>query len=306
MRRKLQHRAGARFAVAESMMRRLLLGILLLLVGGSAGAESTDGRVLFLQHCAICHGIDRRGDGQDAGLFDPPPTDLRSKLVIDRNIADLTRTIRDGRRQLLSLDIANLRRQAAEADAVVTYMQRLPDIDWPNADAGKELFVARCAECHGPLGRPGPDVKLPRGIRRPRDLSDLTFQRTTSDAEMVIAVRHGREGMPGLTPRLSEEQARQVASFVRLLSPGYVTYSAYCAGCHGDHGVGSGSFAESYPAPTAIFDRTYFARHDGEALRVSAWHMLRAHKPSMPHFRAALSEAQARALADYLKHPATP
>jgi mono/diheme cytochrome c family protein len=288
------------------MMRGLLLGILLVLVRGSAGAGSSDGHALFLQQCALCHGVDRRGDGQDAGLFDPPPTDLRSKAVMGRSVADLTQTILDGRRQLLFLDLANLRRQAAEADAVVTYLQRLPDVDWPNVDAGKELFAARCAECHGPTGRPGSDGKLPRGTRRPRDLSDLTFQRATSDAEMVTAVRHGREGMPGLTPRLSQEQARQVAAFVRLLSPGYVTYSAYCAACHGDHGVGSGSFAESYAAPTAIFDRAYFARHDGEALRVSAWHMLRAHKPSMPHFRATLNDAQARALADYLQHPSTP
>jgi mono/diheme cytochrome c family protein len=144
---------------------------------------------------------------------------------------------------------------------------------------------------------------LPPGIRRPRDLGDAAFQRGTNDTDMMVAVRHGREGMPALTPRLSEEQARQVTAFVRLLSPGYVTYAAYCAACHGDHGIGTGSFAEFYAAPTVIFDRAYFARHDPEALRASAWHMVQQHRPSMPHFRGTLSEAQARAIGEYLKQP---
>jgi mono/diheme cytochrome c family protein len=282
-------------------LRAFALVSLSWLVAATGRAEPLDGRMLYLQQCARCHGMSGKGDGPDAALFSSPPSNLRAGFLDTHSTADVVRRVLDGRREQLALDLPDLRAHAADTETVVAYLQRLPDIDWPVVDAGQTLFVARCADCHGVFGRPGPDVALPPGVRRPRDLSDPAFQRATSEADMIIAVRHGRDGMPALTPRLSEEQARQAAAFVRLLSPGYLTYASYCAPCHGDHGIGTGSFAESYAAPTVIFDAAYFARRDPEELRASAWHMLRAHRPAMPHFRGTLSEAQARAIVAYLK-----
>ena len=257
--------------------------------------------MLYLQQCARCHGNDGRGDGPDAALFASPPTNLRAGFLQTHSTADAVRKVLDGRRDQLALDLPALRAQAKDVEAVVAYLQQLPNIDWQLADGGQLLFIDRCSICHGPSGRPGPDAVLPPGVRRPRDLSDPAFQRGMSDTDMMVAVRHGRDGMPALTPRISEEQARQAVAFVRLLSPGYVTYTSYCASCHGDHGIGVGSFAESYPAPTILFDAAYFTRHDSEALRASAWHMVQQHRPSMPHFRSTLNEAQARAIVEYLK-----
>lgn len=304
----MQH-CGALLACGATNMiprlRTVCVSVALLTCGIAPGgnAEPLDGRVLYLQHCARCHGNDGRGDGPDAALFTTLPSDLRAGFLRTHSIADGVRRVLDGRRDELALDVPALRSQAKDVEAVVAYLQRLPEIDWQAVDGGQMLYVDRCSPCHGPSGRPGPDSVLPAGVRRPRDLSDPAYQRGTSDTDMIVAVRHGREGMPALTPRLSEEQARQVAAFVRILSPGYVTYASYCAPCHGDHGIGGGSFAESYPAPTVIFDAAYFERHDPEALRASAWHMVQQHRPSMPHFRGTLSEAQARAIVEYLKQP---
>jgi mono/diheme cytochrome c family protein len=264
-------------------------------------AAPPDGGTLYLQQCARCHGSTGRGDGPDAILFTKPPPSLRTGLVASQSTADIAREMLDGRGDELVLALPGLQAQARDVEAVVGYLQRLPDVDWQLVDRGQQLYVSRCSSCHGPLGRPGPDATLPTGVRRPRDLHDPAFQRDVSDADMIVAVRHGREGMPALTPRLSEEQAREVAAFVRLLSPGYATYASYCATCHGDHGIGVGSFAESYPAPTVIFDASYFARRDPEELRASAWHMAREHRPSMPHLRATLTEAQIGAIVEYLK-----
>ncbi len=267
----------------------------------AAGAERLDGRTLYMQHCARCHGASGRGDGPDATLFVNPPRSLRRDFLDAHPTADVVQRVLESRRNQLALDLPALRARALDAEIVLTYLRRLPDVDWSAADSGQTLFVARCAPCHGAFGRPGPDAVLPPGVRPPRDLSDPAFQRSTSNADLVIAVRHGRAGMPALTPRLSEDEARQAAAYVRLLSPGYVAYATYCAQCHGDHGIGTGSFTESYPAPTVIFDRAYFARRDPEELRSSVWHMLAQHQPSMPHFRGTLSESQARAIVEYLK-----
>ena len=266
----------------------------------AATAFAADGRKLYLQHCAPCHGASGRGDGPDAAWFAPPPRNLFDGVLTQSSTADLVRRIRDGR--ALTLDVPAMRARAADVETLVVYLQRLPDIDWRTADAGAVIYIARCEPCHGATGHPG--GSLPPGVRTPRDLSDPAFQRSVSDADLSVDVRHGRAAMPALTPRLSAAESEQVTVFVRLLSPGFATYSQYCAGCHGDHGIPAGSFAESIPAPTVVFDRAYFAHNDPEALRSKVWHMLDEHQPSMPHLRTAISEAQAQAIVGYLKREA--
>jgi mono/diheme cytochrome c family protein len=268
-------------------------------VAGAGRAEQIDGRGLYLRQCAPCHGASGRGDGPDAALSVTPPPSLRAGPLEALPASELVRRVLDGRRAALEFDGPALRARAADTESVLAYIRRLAEVDWLAADTGQVLFVERCTPCHGAFGRP--PAQLPPGVRTPRDLADPDFQRGTSEAEMVLAVRHGRAGMPALTPRLSEAQATQAAAFVRLLSPGYITYAQYCAQCHGDHGIGVGSFAESYRAPTVVFDRAYFARRDPEEIRRTVWHMLELHRPSMPHFRGTVSEAEARAIVQYLK-----
>jgi mono/diheme cytochrome c family protein len=280
---------------------RYAVVIALLLARGALAmpAEPLDGGALYLHHCAQCHGLEGAGDGPDAALLAVRPADLRSGSLAAQSTQQVAREILDSANHGLAVDLPLLRARAADAQSLDTYLRRLPSVDWAVVDSGQALFVDRCAPCHGAFGRPGD--QRPPGVRPPRDLSDPTFQRETSDAEMMMAVRHGRAGMPALTPRLDEAEARSLAAFVRLLSPGYVSYTQYCAQCHGDHGIGVGSMAESFPAPAVIFDQAYFARRDPEALRASIWHMLEQHQPSMPHFRGTISQAQAEAIAQYLK-----
>ncbi len=42
----------------------------------AAGLEGGAGRVLYLTHCASCHGVEGRGDGAVAEALRDPPTDL--------------------------------------------------------------------------------------------------------------------------------------------------------------------------------------------------------------------------------------
>jgi mono/diheme cytochrome c family protein len=265
----------------------------------AAGDAKPNGQQLYAQHCAACHGATGHGDGPDAALFTHPPADLRGGVMQTAPTNAVVRRVLDGRKLTLALDAQAARARAADVESLVVYLQRLPSIDWRTADAGKEIYSARCAPCHGPYGHPS--GAPPPGVRAPRDFADPAFQQTVSKADLIPAVRHGRAGMPALVPRLNETDAAQVAAFVRLLSPGFTTYTQYCATCHGEHGIGSGSFAESSMQPTAIFDRAYFAHHDPEALRSQVWHMLEEHQPSMPHFRGRLSEADVRAIVKYLE-----
>ena len=265
----------------------------------AASAAPPDGRRLYLRYCAPCHGVDGRGDGPDAALFGQRPRDLREGFLAAHPTDDLVRRVRTGQPLRLALDPAALRRRSTDVEAMVAYLQRLPGADWKHADVGWAIYVHRCAVCHGTYGTPeGPP---PEGVRPPRSLADPAFQASVSEADMIEVVRHGRQGMPGLTPRLSEAEARDVAAYVRLFSPGFETYTSTCAACHGDHGVPNGSFAETTPQPTVVFDRAYFAHHDADVLRSTIWHMLDEHAPTMPHYAGVLTEPEARAIVEHLK-----
>lgn len=275
--------------------------LLLALLVPAAAPPAPEGRALYMRHCATCHGPAGRGDGPDAELFVTRPRDLGEGVLAAYPTADLVRRVRDGRSLRLALDPQALRRRIGDVERMVAYLQRLPTVDWRRVDVGWVVYAERCATCHGPFGTPV--APPPAGVRAPRALGDPDFQASISDATLAEVVRHGRDGMPALTPRVDEVEAADVAACVRLLSPAFAAYTSTCAVCHGDHGVPNGSFAEALPQPTVIFDRAYFARQDPEALRGAIWHMLDQQAPAMPHFAAVLTAAEAEAVVEYLKRP---
>jgi mono/diheme cytochrome c family protein len=284
--------AGALFCLA--------LAVLLAFAGPAvATAANHRAELLYRRHCAACHGDSGHGDGIDASLYVEAPRDLREGFLQRYPSSELVRRIRDGRSLRLELDPAALRRRATEVETLTEYMRRLPDIDWSTADAGWEIYIDRCERCHGIYGQP-PTLQPP-GVHTWRDLSDPAFQRSLDERALSTAVRHGRKGMPALSPRVSKAEAHQLSAFVRLLSPGFKTYTQHCAACHGDSGAGVGSYGEAIHRPAVIFDHSYFARTDADKLRESVWHMVDDHKPSMPHFRWAITEAEAAAIVDYLR-----
>jgi mono/diheme cytochrome c family protein len=287
-----------------------LRGIPLLLAGFAAlivavpartiAEDPIDGRILYLQYCASCHGRSGRGDGADAVFFEPRPTNLKAGVLKHFTAGDLARRVRSGTPLPLALDLNALRQHAGDVEELVAHLKRLPSINWDVVEQGWALYVDRCETCHGPTGKPPAT-----GGHRPTDLSDEAFQKSVSNDALVDAVRHGRQGMPALTPRVSIEEGRKIAAFVRLFSPGFSTYSRICSNCHADDGRGVHSLGEvigeEIPLPAVIFDKQYFARRSPEQIRHSVWHMLSMHKPQMPHFRYVLKQSQLEAILNYLK-----
>lgn len=268
----------------------------------TSAAAGAGGAVLYARYCASCHGPAGRGDGQDAPFFKPQPRDLRGGFLDKHSTAELARRVRTGAPLILAVDVEALRRQASSVEELVEYVQRLPTINWHLVNSGWDLYVERCESCHGATGEP---QQVPDGVKPPRSLSDPALQKSMDADQLIEAVRHGRHGMPGLTPRVSIEQGQQIAAFVRLLSPGFTLYSRYCASCHADDGRGAQSLGEvlgeEIALPAVVFDRAFFASQSRERLRQSVWHMLSTHEPQMPHFRYLLTQAQVESIITYLR-----
>lgn len=295
--------SGARVATAALAGAALAFALQATPVSAQGGAVAApDGRALYLQSCAPCHGVTGKGDGPEASSFAPPPPDLHTGAVASLDEQQMVAKLRDGLPLTLGSDPRALRERLAHLEEITGHLQKLPSIDWPAVDRGAVLYEANCAACHGPFGQPLDAAALPKGVQKPpRDLRDPAFQKATSDEQLVADMQHGNSAMPAIPATREQRQARDLVVFIRLLSPGFETYSYYCAPCHGDDGRGHGVLASGKNAPPAAFDRAWAAKQDPEQLRIHVSHMLSLHGPTMPHFRGTLDDAQLRAIVGWVK-----
>jgi len=295
-----------RAALASSLC--CLIAILYCVAAALPGAASQaarkrarpapDGGALYRRNCAPCHGMDGSGNGPNAALFAVRPRNLHEGFLTVYPTDDLVRRIRDGRPLELALDRPALYRRAEQVDELATYLEHLPSVDWEAVGLGWSIYMTRCENCHGPFGDP---PELPAAARRPPDFRDPRFQKTIRDRELLMAIVHGRKGMPALAPRLNPAEAVELLAFIRHLSNGFELYTQYCVVCHGDDGRGAESSGGAMPAPNVVFDRSYFRRTTPEDVRAAVWHMVKLQAPSMPHFRELLSEQETRAIVEFLK-----
>jgi mono/diheme cytochrome c family protein len=54
------------------------------------------GRQVYLEHCAVCHGEDARGDGELVGQLERPPADLNASHMDSHPAGDIAYWIRYG------------------------------------------------------------------------------------------------------------------------------------------------------------------------------------------------------------------
>jgi mono/diheme cytochrome c family protein len=293
--------------VLEPSMRPSLALLLLLFITTVAAApprpdtaDIEQGRGLYLFNCARCHGQTAIGNGPEAMFLREKPADLRrSEVLEDYPDQVLVDRIRGTRKLHLEVRPRAVARHADDTESIYRFLRSIPSIQWTKVEPGELVFLDRCSPCHGLYGKGEPPY--PPGVTRPpRDLSDPSFHSATDAKTLSELVRHGKRGMPGLVPRLTDPQARDVAAFVRILSPGFALYDRLCSVCHGREGEGATGALEESNAPRFAFDARYFRTHDPEEVRRNIWHMLEDAEPGMPHFLE-LTNEQVKAILVYLR-----
>jgi mono/diheme cytochrome c family protein len=272
-----------------------------------AAHKFTQGEVLYIRHCASCHGAAARGDGPLAKALEIQPRNLRrADLFTQYSESELVVRILHGKALPVPLDPGALSYTEADVNALSVYLRRLPTLPWERIDQGERAYDSLCLSCHGIYGRgDGPlDSTLPSP---PRDLSAPAYQQQVTDQELFRIISEGKGAMPGTMDVLSVADREAVVAFVRLLSPGYELYDRHCALCHGSEGqpaeadllelLDPGSSKETPPT----FNEEYFRTHSEQQIRAGITHMFKMSRVVMPHFAGELTADQVRQILGYLR-----
>jgi mono/diheme cytochrome c family protein len=203
------------------------------------------GRSLYAHNCVVCHG--ERGQGAPLTTGVVPPRDFsspqaRAELTRERMIQSVT----NGRPNTAMAAFSN-RLSGEEIGTIVDYVraalmvpetrgisgtdahagrrgtisedggmaQPFQSMLKPDPAAGRKLYLATCATCHGDKG----DGQGPRAyfIRpKPRNFLDPAFRATFNRPALYTAVSEGRLGteMPAWNKVLSEQEMVDVSEFV--------------------------------------------------------------------------------------------
>jgi len=105
----------------------------------------------------------------------------------------------------------------AEAAAMKNPIKAAPE----SIAAGKKLYDAQCATCHGETGKG--DGKMAAEVKEPKpsDLTDASWKHGSTDGEIFTLIRDGSKGtgMRGFAARMKPDDIWNVVNYLRTLGP---------------------------------------------------------------------------------------
>jgi high-affinity iron transporter len=178
--------------------------------------DIAEGRQLYEQSCASCHGMRGLGDGPAGKTMNPkPPAVGDGAAMTDVSPATMYR--------IVSVGIGGTPMQGFAATLtanqrwnIVSYLMGLRATPAQLAE-GEGLYTQACVQCHGALG--AGDGAFARALSRvPQEIGAFAWQAARNDRELASVVRTGLPGtaMPPAA-HLTSEQVRNVVSYLRTL-----------------------------------------------------------------------------------------
>lgn len=178
-------------------------------------AAMAQGKSLFGDNCATCHGVGGQGFtgypnlNDDVWLWGGTFEDIRTTIRYGiRAEHDETRNnimSAFGRDELLT---------RAEIEQLTSHVQMLSQQTNKRDTSGATAFAQNCASCHGMLGRGVQDLGAP-------DLTDAKWLYGGDRDSIFNTIYNGRAGMmPNWDARLSEDQITALSVYVYTLGGG--------------------------------------------------------------------------------------
>ncbi|HUQ45946.1 MAG TPA: FTR1 family protein [Gemmatimonadaceae bacterium] len=178
--------------------------------------DLAEGRAIFQQSCASCHGATGRGDGAAGAQMMPRPPAIGTvahmrgvtpAMMFRITSVGISGTPMAGFAGALS---------AEQRWNVVAYVNSLRTTHAQQLE-GEGLFTQRCASCHGVSG--AGDGTLARSLTKlPPEIGTVAWQVEHSDEQIATVVREGLAGSAMPPARdLTDDQAASVVAYVRSL-----------------------------------------------------------------------------------------
>ncbi len=175
------------------------------------------GRTLFIDNCAVCHGVQGTGGpgypnlAAGAWLWGGEPDVIAE--TIRSGINSTTDDTRVSQMLAFGPDSLLTRDQILDVTAYVRSLsgQALNAKETAARDAGQAVFADNCASCHGETGRGNRELGAP-------DLTDSVWLYGGDQQSVYTSIYSGRQGhMPHWSARLSPAEIKILALYVSTL-----------------------------------------------------------------------------------------
>ncbi len=202
---------------------------ILILLSSNAFAEfskNLEGYRIFSTNCFVCHGADGTGNGPLADKLEDKPADLTDNTELsklsDRELFQIIEGTAPHGEVSSAMPKWGLAIPHTQIDSLVSYVRYLHSAKYPvsgNPLKGKEVYDAYCTLCHG-NGR-GKGIITRLYDMEPADHTDASAMNKISNEKMHSIIANGTSGstlMPGWKAVLSENEIKDVISYIRLIS----------------------------------------------------------------------------------------
>lgn len=173
----------------------------------AAAPDVANGAALYAEKCAPCHGPGGLGDGPQAEMLSVEVPALgRAEFSRLSSPARWFTIVTEGNLTNFMPGFASLNDQ--ERWDVVAYAQSL-SITSAEIEAGKAVYEANCAQCHGPNGKSAPDA----------DFTNLQWLASRSLNDWAGSVRAGMvPEMPAFEGKLADADIYASLAYVRTFA----------------------------------------------------------------------------------------
>ncbi|MFO7584837.1 MAG: c-type cytochrome [Anaerolineales bacterium] len=172
----------------------------------AAAPDVANGATIYAEKCAPCHGPTGLADGPQAEMLPVAVPALGSPEVANRAApAAWYAIVTQGNLENFMPGFASLTDQ--ERWDVVAYAHSL-STDPAQIEAGKTIYEANCADCHGPDGN----------MAANSDFTDLQWLSARSLDDWAVSVRQGKGTMPGFDGLVGDGDVYAALAYARTFA----------------------------------------------------------------------------------------
>jgi len=167
-----------------------------------------NGKSIYAEKCAPCHGDQGLGDGSMASSLQVPPKAIGDPAIASKaSLVNWYTTVTEGNINSFMPPFKNSLSDAQRWDVVV-YSLSLGGFDLDSLERGKQAYLQSCEECHGADGK----------LVATADFSDQIMMSKLSQNDIISFIVNGVGDMKGFGDSLPNADLEAIATYLRSMT----------------------------------------------------------------------------------------